>query len=269
VSSTSRTKGSTLKSDYFTSLFESPDSLQDEKGFYFIDRNWKYFEVLLDFLRSGEWRCPKELDEETLLNEAKFYGIIPKDKKFLSDDDLNKTIESQESKRDEKILEEKKELVELVKQTLESSLLKSVESGSGSILSPIFSVSKSTIAEKFVEANLLKNGVQISRKTSIEELKESLLKLLAEDTWFELEEELPLHVAEALSRYLKYKYCLTTQVVERNLYLEWNPGNSSNSIVTSTDTRFKGTGAFYHTQICQGIQFIWKGKTSEIAKATK
>ncbi len=84
-----------------------------------------------------------------------------------------------------------------------------------------------------------------------------------QDTWLDMDSEVPLPLAESLARYLKTKFHLTLQVVEKNLYLEWNPGNQSNYIVTSTDTRFKGSGPFYHSQICQGIQFVWKGKESK------
>lgn len=40
---------------------------KDDKGFIFIDRNGKYFEPILDYLRTGEWLCPAHLDEKTVL----------------------------------------------------------------------------------------------------------------------------------------------------------------------------------------------------------
>ena len=47
----------------------------DEKGYIFIDRNGKYFEAILDFLRSGELHCPTNLVLKRLLQEANYYGI--------------------------------------------------------------------------------------------------------------------------------------------------------------------------------------------------
>jgi hypothetical protein len=42
----------------------------DEGGCYFIDRSPKYFECVLQYLRSGTWDGPREA-----LEEARFYGI--------------------------------------------------------------------------------------------------------------------------------------------------------------------------------------------------
>ena len=45
------------------------------KGSYFIDRSPKYFESILNFLRTGEIECPGCLDMKFLLQEAEYYGI--------------------------------------------------------------------------------------------------------------------------------------------------------------------------------------------------
>ena len=42
---------------------------------YFIDRSPKYFESILNFLRTGEIECPCCLDLKFLLQEAEYYGI--------------------------------------------------------------------------------------------------------------------------------------------------------------------------------------------------
>jgi hypothetical protein len=47
----------------------------DEKGYLFIDRNGKYFEPILEYLRTGCWSCPSHLDEVKVIAEAEFYGI--------------------------------------------------------------------------------------------------------------------------------------------------------------------------------------------------
>merc|ERR1711978_249399 len=47
----------------------------DEDGYYFIDRSPKYFESILNFLRTGEIDAPACLDLRFLLLEAEYYGI--------------------------------------------------------------------------------------------------------------------------------------------------------------------------------------------------
>jgi hypothetical protein len=44
---------------------------------WFVDRNGRYFEPLLDYLRTGIWQLPGHLekDERLVLVEADFYGI--------------------------------------------------------------------------------------------------------------------------------------------------------------------------------------------------
>lgn len=40
---------------------------KSQNDFYFIDRNGRYFEPILDYLRSGDWICPTGFDEKKLL----------------------------------------------------------------------------------------------------------------------------------------------------------------------------------------------------------
>ena len=46
-----------------------------DTGGYFIDRSPKYFESILNFLRTGEIECPCCLDLKFLLQEAEYYCI--------------------------------------------------------------------------------------------------------------------------------------------------------------------------------------------------
>ena len=48
---------------------------KDENGYYFIDRSPKYFESILNFLRTGEIESHACLDMRFLLKEAEYYGI--------------------------------------------------------------------------------------------------------------------------------------------------------------------------------------------------
>lgn len=47
---------------------------------------------------------------------------------------------------------------------------------------------------------------------------------MEDDTWHETSEEFSPQLAEAVCRYLKRKYFLTTQTLERSLFFEWSPG---------------------------------------------
>jgi len=66
----------------------------DEKGFYFIDRNGRYFEPILDYLRTGNWVQPECLDRRALLEEARFYGIEPNVYTMVTDSSLEEKLNS-------------------------------------------------------------------------------------------------------------------------------------------------------------------------------
>jgi hypothetical protein len=69
------------RDNYFARLFSGqlpPSHLpigEKETQWVFIDRNGRYFEPLLDFLRTGEWLLPQGMDERLVLREAEFYSI--------------------------------------------------------------------------------------------------------------------------------------------------------------------------------------------------
>src|SRR3990167_2775140 len=73
--------------NFFTALFEvSFPSTIDENGAYFIDRNGKLFEPLLDYLRSGKLFIPKNISRAAILEEAAFYSIeLPESEKWEGD----------------------------------------------------------------------------------------------------------------------------------------------------------------------------------------
>jgi len=78
-----KTTRTTLMSDencMLAKMFENDVSgrapaMKDEDGYYFIDRSPKYFESILNFLRTGEVDAPVCLDLKFLLLEAEYYGI--------------------------------------------------------------------------------------------------------------------------------------------------------------------------------------------------
>eukprot|EP01114_Cavostelium_apophysatum_P016449 TRINITY_DN4683_c0_g1_i1.p1 TRINITY_DN4683_c0_g1~~TRINITY_DN4683_c0_g1_i1.p1 ORF type:complete len:239 (-),score=13.26 TRINITY_DN4683_c0_g1_i1:65-781(-) len=78
------TTRSTLTSrgeNFFTGLFGGRfPAEKDEHGAYFIDRNGRYFQPLLDYLRTGKLIISKDLNKELVLEEAKFFCIkLPQD----------------------------------------------------------------------------------------------------------------------------------------------------------------------------------------------
>ena len=78
-----KTTKTTLMSDencMLAKMFENDESgrvpaTKDENGYYFIDRSPKYFESILNFLRTGEIESHACLDMRFLLKEAEYYGI--------------------------------------------------------------------------------------------------------------------------------------------------------------------------------------------------
>ena len=79
-----KTTRATLMSDQNSMLAKMFDSdnmgrtapaSKDENGSYFIDRSPKYFESILNFLRTGEIEAPSCLDLKFLMFEAEYFGI--------------------------------------------------------------------------------------------------------------------------------------------------------------------------------------------------
>ena len=48
-----------------------------EDGSLFIDRNGRYFEPILDYLRSGRVHIPADMSEERVAEEANFFLVSP------------------------------------------------------------------------------------------------------------------------------------------------------------------------------------------------
>src|SRR4051794_6034173 len=51
--------------------------MKDEEGSIFIDRNGRYFEPILNYLRTGELFIPQSMPREAIMQEADFYCIVP------------------------------------------------------------------------------------------------------------------------------------------------------------------------------------------------
>ena len=51
------------------------DSTQDEQGAYMIDRNPKYFEPILNYLRTRELVIGPNVSMKGVLEEARYFGI--------------------------------------------------------------------------------------------------------------------------------------------------------------------------------------------------
>lgn len=65
-------------SNFFSNLIGNPQHFKpvlDEEGAYFIDRDGKYFEPILEYLRTSELNIPSHLSKTAVLREANFYGI--------------------------------------------------------------------------------------------------------------------------------------------------------------------------------------------------
>jgi hypothetical protein len=57
-------------------LYEDPMLIKDAKGYFFFDRNGKYFSYLLDFLRTKQQSWPKEDEiDKKMRKEFEFFEI--------------------------------------------------------------------------------------------------------------------------------------------------------------------------------------------------
>jgi len=68
-------EGSMLAKMFENDLSGRAPATKDENGYYFIDRSPKYFESILNFLRTGEVDAPSCIDLKFLLKESEYYGI--------------------------------------------------------------------------------------------------------------------------------------------------------------------------------------------------
>ena len=92
--------------NFFTGFFSAVFT-RDEKGAFFIDRDGKYFEPVLTYLRTNKFVILKNLDRELLQYECEFYGVIPpifqKKQKLRQFDILKKLRENKKQHKYDKI----------------------------------------------------------------------------------------------------------------------------------------------------------------------
>lgn len=66
-----------IPDSFFTALLSGRiSSLRDEKGAIFIDRDPKFFSIILNYLRTRDIDL-KNVDLRMLRHEAEYYGIAP------------------------------------------------------------------------------------------------------------------------------------------------------------------------------------------------
>ncbi|ELR24748.1 K+ channel tetramerization subfamily protein [Acanthamoeba castellanii str. Neff] len=67
-----------LEDSFFKALLDGdiPSTL-DDQGAYFIDREGRYFEPILNYMRTGELLIPPSMPKSAVLAEADFYCITP------------------------------------------------------------------------------------------------------------------------------------------------------------------------------------------------
>ncbi len=79
IFTTSKTTLLMYPNSFFSAMLSSGKWNPDEDGEYFIDRNPKYFDILLDFMRNGGLDSNSEVydmnkkEKESLRREAEFY----------------------------------------------------------------------------------------------------------------------------------------------------------------------------------------------------
>ena len=90
--STSRQTLCSIPDSFFSSLLSGRiPSCRDEHGFIFIDRDPKYFSIILNFLRTKELNINGLDDISVLRSEAEFYAITPLVKRLLLCEDLERS----------------------------------------------------------------------------------------------------------------------------------------------------------------------------------
>lgn len=90
--STSRQTLCSIQDSFFSSLLSGRiPTCRDETGALFIDRDPKYFSVILNFLRTKELNL-NGIDVSYLRHEAEFYGIVSLVKRLILCEDLDRSL---------------------------------------------------------------------------------------------------------------------------------------------------------------------------------
>ncbi|RNA21503.1 BTB POZ domain-containing KCTD3 [Brachionus plicatilis] len=90
--STSRQTLCSVPDSFFSSLMSGRiPSCRDEQGYIFIDRDPKYFCLILNFLRTRELNLTGIENISSLKNEAEFYAISPLVKRLILCEDLDRS----------------------------------------------------------------------------------------------------------------------------------------------------------------------------------
>lgn len=91
--STSRQTLCSIQDSFFSSLLSGRiPSCRDEQGYIFIDRDPKYFSIILNFLRTKELNISGIDDISVLRSEAEFYAITPLVKRLILCEDLDRSL---------------------------------------------------------------------------------------------------------------------------------------------------------------------------------
>jgi hypothetical protein len=90
--STSRQTLCSIQDSFFSSLLSGRiPTCRDESGALFIDRDPKYFSIILNFLRTKELEL-NGVDISSLRHEAEFFGISPLVKRLMLCEDLERSL---------------------------------------------------------------------------------------------------------------------------------------------------------------------------------
>jgi len=199
----------------------------DSKGAYFIDRNGKNFEPILDYLRTGKWVIPPHLVPETVLSEARFYGFEPLPFRGISDLAIKDYLNQAQQKEDEKLMQEEVEKsgdsYRAIIENILPQLLEAAKRGKkNKVCSPwylpnIEKVRAVYIAKKALESDFESQISKLSVKTQciFDSTLHSALKEICRDS-------------ASMSLFLKYiktTNLLTISVEKEELYLELNNYN--------------------------------------------
>lgn len=88
--STSRQTLCSVPDSFFSSLISGRiPTCRDEQGYIFIDRDPKYFSIILNFLRTRELNLTGIDSLQSLKNEAEFYSINPLIRRLILCEDLH------------------------------------------------------------------------------------------------------------------------------------------------------------------------------------
>lgn len=145
------TTASTLSSQGSTNLLASlvngrhENVLRDDSGAIFIDRDGELFRYILDYLRTGKWRIPANVNKRDVFDEARYYCVEVERLSHVSDESLHLLRLEQKDLLHKTMLADHEQEINTILQVTLKSFKRCIENKKSTVCSPFIMRSEEAI----------------------------------------------------------------------------------------------------------------------------